>query len=211
MTLDRVLDWVDRPAGRAIVCSPAGARSAVSAAEEAHARALIHRVYPMVIRVVRWFQQPGTKDQQLARQVCVQILNALGGAFDRDPPQAWVSRVAIRVCLRELAAERVSPRLVSSELTAAERQLALRLISVPGGWEHGANADGAARTLTGKLLRCLRPRARLLVRLLDVETQELEAVQRLTGWPRWLVRWRASRARRELRRCLRQVPSVQTA
>ena len=58
----------------------------------------------------------------------------------------------------------------------------------------------AAHELVGKLLAQLKPEDQLVIRLLDLEQKTIAEICELTGWNGSLVKVRAFRARRKLRK-----------
>jgi RNA polymerase sigma-70 factor (ECF subfamily) len=60
----------------------------------------------------------------------------------------------------------------------------------------------AAAELVDRLLESLPARDALLLRLLDMEARSVAEVQQMTGWNQVLIKVRAFRARRRLRRIL---------
>ena len=62
------------------------------------------------------------------------------------------------------------------------------------------SAAGSARELVGKLLAKLSPEDRLVITLLDLEEKSVKEISELTGWGQSLVKVRAFRARRKLRK-----------
>ena len=68
----------------------------------------------------------------------------------------------------------------------------------------------AARELVGRLLGQLNPADRAVVQLLDLEGKSVAEVSALTGWSRPLVKVRAFRARRKLRKLFLALESEET-
>jgi RNA polymerase sigma-70 factor (ECF subfamily) len=58
-----------------------------------------------------------------------------------------------------------------------------------------------ARELLEKLLVCLRPDERLVISLLHLQEFGTEQVSRMTGWSISLVKVKAFRSRRKMRKC----------
>ena len=57
-----------------------------------------------------------------------------------------------------------------------------------------------APALPDKLLECLKPNDRLLVNLLHVEGHSVEEVKQITGWNISMIKVRAFRARKRMRK-----------
>ena len=73
-------------------------------------------------------------------------------------------------------------------------------LGVPAGSAPPDSAAGSARELVGKLLSKLPPEDRLVITLLDLEEKSVKEISELTGWGQSLVKVRAFRARRKLRK-----------
>jgi RNA polymerase sigma-70 factor (ECF subfamily) len=64
-----------------------------------------------------------------------------------------------------------------------------------------------ARELSNKLLATLKPADRLVLTMMDMEGRSVAEVQAATGWSATLVKVRAFRARRKLRKAFEQLES----
>lgn len=169
------------------------------AGEDSAARALVDRLYPLVIRIVRSHLPRRAAEEDLAQEVFVKLFARLDQYEPRAevPFEHWVSRLAVRTCLDALRAERRRPEWRVSDLSeeqAAWVEFMLRDAAV----EPAADAD-AARAVVEQLLAQLPPDDRLVLGLLDLEQRSVKEIASLTGWSRALVKVRAFRARRKLR------------
>ncbi len=169
------------------------------AGEDSAARALVDRLYPLVIRIVRSHLPRRAAEEDLAQEVFVKLFARLDQYEPRAevPFEHWVSRLAVRTCLDALRAERRRPEWRVSDLSeeqAAWVEFMLRDAAV----EPAADAD-TARAAVEQLLAQLPPDDRLVLGLLDLEQRSVKEIASLTGWSRALVKVRAFRARRKLR------------
>ena len=114
------------------------------------------------------------------------------------PLEHWVSRIAVNTCLNALQAEKIRPELRWADLTEEEEHVIQTLDTTSGELEPGQSL--AARDLTDKLLECLKPNDRLLVNLLHVEGHSVEEVKQITGWNISMIKVRAFRARKRMRK-----------
>jgi RNA polymerase sigma-70 factor (ECF subfamily) len=62
-----------------------------------------------------------------------------------------------------------------------------------------------------KLLECLKPNDRLLMKLLHLEGRSVAEVRRATGWNDSLIKVRAFRARRKMKKHLETLAQEQPA
>ena len=163
------------------------------------ARALVERLYPLVIRIVRSHLPRRTAEEDLAQEIFVKLFGRLEQYEARAgvPFEHWVSRLAVRSCLDALRSERRRPELRWSDLSEEERVWLDFMVT-----ETSTAPDGpslGARELVDKLLAQLPPADRLVIRLLDLEQRSVKEIARQVGWSETLVKVRAFRARRKLR------------
>ena len=164
------------------------------------AAALVEGLYPLVIRIVRnhWARQSDEED--LAQEIFLKLFSRLDQYEARAgiPLEHWVSRLAVRTCLDALRAKGRRPEVRMGDLPE-EQQAWLDYLTA----EESAPPDsiaGSARELVGKLLSQLPPKDRLVITLLDLEEKSVKEISELTGWSPSLVKVRAFRARRKLRK-----------
>ena len=114
------------------------------------------------------------------------------------PLEHWVSRIAINTCLNQLQHESVRPELRMSDLSEQEQAVAQRLILAED--ELPPDQSHAARELLERLMAHLDAGQRLVITLLHIEERSVEHVSRMTGWSASLVKVKAFRARRKMRK-----------
>ncbi len=162
--------------------------------------ALVERLYPLVIRIARSHLPRRTAEEDLAQEVFAKLFSRLDQYTDWAgiPFEHWVSRLAVRTCLDVLRAERRRPEWRWSDLSEAEAAWLDFMLA-----EEAATPDttaASAREVVEKLLSQLPPDDRLVLMLLDLEQRSVKEIAQLTGWSSALVKVRAFRARRKLRR-----------
>ena len=164
------------------------------------ARALVEHLHPLVIRIVRRHLPRRAAEEDLAQEVFVKMFARLDHYETRAgvPFEHWLARLAVRTCLDALRAEKRRPELLWSDLS--EQQVV---------WLEFVRADesampeteaASARELIEQLLAQLSPEDRLVITLLDLEQKSVREIGQLTGWSIPLVKVRAFRARRKLRK-----------
>jgi RNA polymerase sigma-70 factor (ECF subfamily) len=110
----------------------------------------------------------------------------------------WVSRIAVTTCIDQLRMQKRRPELRWADLSENEAQV---LDNVLTDEREVAPDDAlAARELVAKLLGQLKPDDRMVIQLLDLEQKSIAEISRLTGWNQSLIKVRAFRARRKLRK-----------
>ena len=163
-------------------------------------RSLVEALHPQVIRIVRSHLPVRTAEEDLAQEIFVKLFTRLDQYQARSgvPFEHWVSRLAVRTCLDALRAERRRPELRWSDLP--EEQSAWLDFMLVDQAAPPDTAPASARELLEKLLAQLSPDDRLVISLLDLEEKSVKEIAQLTGWSTALVKVRAFRARRKLRK-----------
>jgi RNA polymerase sigma-70 factor, ECF subfamily len=164
------------------------------------AAALVEALYPQVIRIVRNHWAKPSDEEDLAQEIFLKVFSRLDQYEARAgiPLEHWVSRLAVRTCLDALRAKGRRPEVRMGDLPEEQRVWLDYLTA-----EESAPPDstaGSARELVGKLLSKLPPQDRLVITLLDLEEKSVKEISELTGWSQSLVKVRAFRARRKLRK-----------
>jgi RNA polymerase sigma factor (sigma-70 family) len=166
--------------------------------DEDAARALFRHLYPLVARLVRSHLPRRTSQEDLVQTVFMKVFANLDRFSGAVPLEHWVSRIAINTCLNQLAAEKVRPEVRWADLTE-EQAAALEAVTA-GPEAQDPLQNLAAREIVEKLLAQLPPPERLLLTLMHLESRSVEEVRQITGWNVPLIKVRAFRARRKLRR-----------
>jgi RNA polymerase sigma-70 factor (ECF subfamily) len=166
--------------------------------DEDAARALLNHLYPLVLSIVRGHLPRRTSEDDLTQTIFVKVFSKLEQFSGAVPLEHWVSRIAVNTCLNALQAEKIRPELRWADLTEEEEHVIQTLDATSEDLEPGQSL--AARDLTDKLLDCLKPNDRLLVNLLHVEGRSVEEVKQLTGWNISMIKVRAFRARKRMRK-----------
>jgi RNA polymerase sigma-70 factor (ECF subfamily) len=166
--------------------------------DEDAARALFRHLYPLVSRLVRSHLPRRTSPEDLVQTVFMKIFASLDSFSGAVPLEHWVSRIAINTCLNQLAAEKARPELRWADLSE-EQALALEATAA-GQAELDPLQNLAAREIVEKLLAQLAPADRLLMTLLHLEGRSVDEVRQITGWNVPVIKVRAFRARRKLRK-----------
>ena len=166
--------------------------------DEDAARALFRHLYPLVARLVRSHLPRRTSQEDLVQTVFMKVFANLDRFSGAVPLEHWVSRITINTCLNQLAAEKARPELRWADLSEEQTQ-ALEAVTA-GPEELDPSQNLAARELVEKLLAELAPADRLVLTLLHLEGRSVEEVRQITGWNVPVIKVRAFRARRKLRK-----------
>jgi RNA polymerase sigma-70 factor (ECF subfamily) len=171
--------------------------------DEDAARALMDRLHPLVLKIVRGHLPWRTSEEDLVQTVFMKMFANIEQFEGRVPVAHWVSRIAVNTCLSALKAEKSRPELRWADLSE-EGQAVVESLAVER--EDVTETRGAsARELVRDLLARLNPADRLVVTLLHLEEKSVAEVQKITGWSAPLVKVRAFRARRKLQKILEKL------
>ena len=115
----------------------------------------------------------------------------------------WVSRIAVSTCIDRLRAQKRRPEWRWADLSEREADVLDAVLHT----EHEPDTALAidAGELVGKLMQTLNAEDQLVIRLLDLEERTVAEIAAQTGWSQTLVKVRAFRARRKLRKQLEQL------
>ena len=164
------------------------------------ARELLQHLYPLVISIVRGHLPRRTGEEDLAQTIFMKVFAKLDQFSGTVPLEHWVSRIAVNTCLNALQAEKIRPELRWADLSEEEEHVIQNLAST--GEEVDPDHGFAARELVDKLLERLAPADRLVLQLLHLEGRSVEEVRERTGWGASMIKVRAFRARRKLKKHL---------
>jgi RNA polymerase sigma factor (sigma-70 family) len=169
------------------------------------ARALVDHLYPLVIRIVRSHLPVRTAEEDLAQEVFGRLFARLEQYQERVGIsfEHWVARLAVRTCLDALRAERRRPEMRWADLP--EDQAAVLEFLLVEEKELSEASPESARDVVEMLMGGLAPADRLVIRLLDLEEKSVKEIASLTGWNIPLIKVRAFRARRKLRKLAQQL------
>jgi RNA polymerase sigma-70 factor (ECF subfamily) len=168
--------------------------------DQVAARALVEELYPLVIRIVRSHLPVRSSEEDLAQEIFLKLFSKLEQYQERPGIgfEHWVSRLAVRTCLDALRAEGRRPELRMADLS--EDQSTMLDFVVGSEAAPPDSAPGPVRELLEKMLSQLPPDDRLVISLLDLEERSVKEIASITGWSVTLVKVRAFRARRKLRK-----------
>lgn len=170
----------------------------VRARDEEAARELFRHLHPLVSRIVRSHLPRRTSAEDLTQTVFMKVFANLEKFSGTVPLEHWVSRIAVNTCLNQLASEKVRPELRWADLSEEQAE-ALDAVTADSE-EPEPTRNLAAREIVEKLLSQLAPPERLVLTLLHLEGRTVAEVQQITGWNVPVIKVRAFRARRKLKK-----------
>jgi RNA polymerase sigma-70 factor (ECF subfamily) len=168
--------------------------------DDAAARELVRRLYPVVAKMVRAHRPRRTSEEDLCQMIFIKIFQKLSQFSGAVPLEHWVSRVAINTCLNQIAAEKARPELRYADLSDEEQAVVTNLTAAAD--ELAPDKQTAARQLVEHLLDWLQPAERLIVDLLYLQQRSVAEIQKITGWSASRIKVRAFRARQKMKKQL---------
>jgi len=171
--------------------------TAVRQHDEAAARELVRRLYPLVAKLVRSHRPRRTAEEDLCQMIFVKIFQKLPQFSGKVPLPHWVSRIAVNTCINQIKAEKVRPEFRHADLSEEEVAVVENLAATSE--ELAPDHKFAARDLVEHLLAALKPVERFVIDMLYFQQYTVTEIQRLTGWSASLVKVRAFRARQKMK------------
>ncbi len=173
---------------------------------ESAARLLVERLFPMVLRIVRAHLPRRSSEEDLTQEVFMKMFARIEQWRGQMPFDHWVSRVAVTTCLDALRYQKRRPELRWADLSETEAEVLDNVLHDEN--EVSASDAVSARDLANKLLEMLKPADRLVLTMMDMEGRSVADVQAATGWSATLVKVRAFRARRKLRKAFAELETT---
>jgi len=167
---------------------------------------LVRKYSPRVFATARRYARRESEVEDIAQEVWLKAFGRLRSFRGEAPFEHWLMRLTVRTCYDFLRGHRRNRESIFSDLTEPEQDWLERFVAQPEAASE--NAD-AARLLVERVLERLSPAARLIITLLEIEDRSVKEIADLTGWSVPLVKVRAFRARREMRRILARLPKDQ--
>jgi RNA polymerase sigma-70 factor (ECF subfamily) len=171
--------------------------------DQAAARELVEHLYPLVIRIVRSHQPRRVAEEDLAQEIFLKMFTRLEQYKGAVAFSHWVSRIAVTTCIDQLRAQKRRPEFRWADLSEKEVEVLDSVLTSEG--DVATNDALAAKELVYKLLDQLKPADRMVLQLLDLEQRSVAEISDLTGWNPSLVKVRAFRARRKLKKLFEEL------
>ena len=181
----------------------AGCLDRVRRRDQAAARELVEHLHPLVIRIVRSHLPRRVSEEDLAQEIFMKMFTRLAQYQGAVPFPHWVSRIAVTTCIDHLRAQKRRPEFRWADLSENEAEVLDAVMTNEN--DVAANDSFAAHELVHKLLDQLKPDDRLVIQFLDLEQKTIAEICALTGWNTSLVKVRAFRARRKLRKLFEEL------
>src|SRR6266571_4086497 len=161
---------------------PTDARVLVAAAlrhDDAAARELVRRLYPVVAKMVRSHRPRRTSEEDLCQMIFIKVFQKLNQFSGKVPLEHWVSRIAVNTCLSQIESEKVRPELRHADLSEEEQAVVENLAASTE--ELAPDRQFASRQLVEHLLEMLKPVERVVIDLLYLQSRSVEEIHKITG------------------------------
>lgn len=176
---------------------------AVRRRDQAATRDLVERLFPLVRRIVCAHRPRQMAEEDLCQEVFMSVFADLEQYRGAVPFEHWVSRVAVHTCIDQLRRQRARPEIRWADLSEEEAESLQAMVADES--EPSAEHVTATRELVSTLLDGLDPQDRLVIQWMELEERSVNEVAALTGWSKTLVKVRAFRARRKMRKALERI------
>jgi len=164
--------------------------------DEAAAKELVERLYPVVIRIVRNHLPRRESEEDLTQEIFLKIFAKLHQYRADMPFEHWVSRISVNTCIDHLRKQRNRPEYRWSDFS--EDQQAIMENLKDNASQPPQQSPEESRELLNRLLLSLKPAERLVVQWLYLEEKSVSEICDLTGWRASKVKVTAFRARQKL-------------
>ena len=161
--------------------------------------ALIVRYQPQVFSLARRYARRESDAQDIVQEAFIKAWQKLGSYRGQAPFEHWLMRLTVHCCYDYLRGQRRKQEVAWADLGEDASDWIEGFLAAPDQADENA---AAARELVEKVLAKLSPASRLVITLLEIEERSVKEIAALMGWSVPLVKVRAFRARREMRRHL---------
>lgn len=176
--------------------------SAVLKGDLASFEPLVKKYQPRVFATARRYARRESEVEDIVQEVFLKAYQKLGSYRGEAPFEHWLMRLAVHTCYDFLRAHQRNREIALSDLGDHEIDWLDRLLAQPDTAEDTA---AAAREWVQRALEQLSPAARLVITLLEIEDHSVKEIAQLTGWSVPLVKVRAFRARKQMRKYLEKI------
>jgi RNA polymerase sigma-70 factor (ECF subfamily) len=160
---------------------------------------LIARYQPRVFSTVRRYSRREDEVEDVAQEIFIKAYEKLRSFRGEAPFEHWLMRLAVRTCYDFLRSHRRNRETTFTEFTREESDWLERFQAQP---QEAPETDVGARELLNRVLAEMSPEYRLVIQLLEIEDRSVRDIADLTGWSETLVKVRAFRARKQMRKRL---------
>jgi RNA polymerase sigma-70 factor (ECF subfamily) len=152
-----------------------------------------------VFATARRYARRESEVEDIVQEVFVKAFRKLSSYRGDAPFEHWLMRLAVRTCYDFLRGHQRNREVNLADVSDDASQWLERYAVSP---DEALPNDPGAIELVHRLLATLPAPARLVITLLEIEERSVKEIAALTGWSESLVKVRAFRARRQMRKRL---------
>ena len=164
--------------------------------DEAAAKELVERLYPVVVRIVRNHLPRRELEEDLTQEIFLKIFAKLHQYRADMPFEHWVSRISLNTCIDHLRKQRNRPEYRWSDFSTDQQAILDNLKE--NAVQPPEQSPEESRELLNRLLLTLKPAERVIIQLLYLEEKSVLEICDLTGWKASKIKVMAFRARQKL-------------
>ena len=167
---------------------------------------LIEKYQPRIFATARKYARRESEIEDIVQEVFIKAFQKLHTFRAEAPFEHWLMRLAVRTCYDFLRSHQKNRESHFSEITDEDSSFLDRYVSDPSP---SVDDAAAAKALIHKILVQLSPPARMVITMQEIEGKSVKEIAALTGWSVSLVKVRAFRARKEMRKLLEKIDQSQ--
>lgn len=167
---------------------------------------LISAYQPRVFATARKYARRESEIEDIVQEIFIKAFQKMHTFRGEAPFEHWLMKMAVRTCYDFLRSHQKNRESHFSEITDEESSFLERYVSDTGS---DADDENAARALVHRIMEQLSPPARMVITLQEIEGKSVKEIAALTGWSQSLVKVRAFRARKEMRKLLEKIDQSQ--
>ena len=176
--------------------------SAVLEGDAASFEPLVTRYQPRVFATARRYARREDEVADSVQEIFIKAYQKLSTYRAEAPFEHWLMRMAVRTCYDFLRKHQRNREYNVTEISDEENDW---LENVGDEGPERETAQAAAKALVERLLDGLSPDFRIVITLLEIEEKSVKEIADLTGWSVSLVKVRAYRARKQMRKMLARI------
>jgi len=176
--------------------------SAVLEGDASSFEPLVTRYQPRVFATARRYARREDEVADIVQEIFIKAYQKLSTYRAEAPFEHWLMRMAVRTCYDFLRKHQRNREYNVTEISDEENDW---LENVGDEGLERETDQAAAKALVERLLEGLSPDFRIVITLLEIEEKSVKEIADLTGWSVSLVKVRAYRARKQMRKMLARI------
>ena len=173
--------------------------AAVLKGDTASFEPLVVKYQPRVFASARRYARRESEVEDIVQEVFIKAFQKLSTYRGDAPFEHWLMRLAVRTCYDFLRVHQRNKETTIADLTLEETDWLERFAASP---ETANEFADEAKEMVKTVLESLPAPSRLVLTLLEIEDRPVKEIAELTGWSVPMVKVRAFRARRQMRKSL---------